>query len=319
MEMTEELQEIPLDIALKVGDIFSFDCFIKLPNGKMIKVSRADGEDIIETFEKYKEKGVDKFYATKDDILEFLKIYQQRFTQKIFDPKTTERAKVESLSNTFELTKQTFIKFGINPVTIDVAQKTALQGIQFIRNVPNLFHFFKDFKNSCSNEFMNMMLVNYMCSIILENFDWSSSEVKKKLSLAVLLSDITLGQEDFALLRKYEDNDYDKLPDHILNHPTEVAELIRGSRHYGVPLEVAQIVEQHHELPNRKGFPNHLDHTRITLFSAIYIVSYHFVKEVSLHNFDFTKLDLIITRMNDLFQTGNFAKVLKVLLDVLAK
>jgi response regulator RpfG family c-di-GMP phosphodiesterase len=164
---------------------------------------------------------------------------------------------------------------------------------------------------------MNMMMVNYTCSIILDNFDWSTSEVKKKLSLAVLLSDITLNKEDFALLRKYEDNDYDKLPEHILNHPTEIGEIIRTSRHYGVPMEVAQIIEQHHEMPGRKGFPNQLDHSRITLFSAVQIVSYHFIKELTMYNFDYAKLDDIITRMKAKFQHGNFSKVLKVLLHVL--
>ncbi len=315
----DNLQEIPLDIALKVGDIFNFDCYIKLPNGKIIKVNQAEDGDLIEVFKKYKAKGVEKFYATKDDLLQFLKLYQQRFSQKIFDPQTTTKQKVSSLSNTFELVKATLIQLGIEPIIIEVAERTSRDSLQFIRNVPNLFQFFKSFRAECNSEFLNIMLVNYICSIILEQFDWSSSEVKKKLSLAVLLSDITLSKEELAELHKYEDGDVDMLSEHVYNHPTEIANLIRNSRHYGVPMEIAQIIEQHHEMPNSAGFPNKLNHSRITLFSAIQIVSYHFVKKLIAYDFNYQKLNRIILELQKIFNSGNYSKALKVLVQVVAR
>lgn len=312
-----DLQEIPLDIALKVSDLFTFDCYIKLPSGRMVKVSGGEGEDIIDIFEKYKAKGVDKFYATKEDLLHFLKVYQKTFSQKIFNPSTTKNEKVETLSNTFDLVKQTFKGFGMDALIIESTEVTAKESLRFIRNVPNLFNFFKSFKANCSDEFMNIMLVNYTTSIILEKFDWSSSEVKKKLSLAVLLADITLTKEDLVLLHQYEMTDPDQLPEHIYNHPLEIAEIIRSSRHYGVPPEVAQIIEQHHELPFQKGFPNKLDHSRVTLFSAINIVSYHFIKEVQKYDFDYNNIEVIISNLSQMFSKGNYYKILKILIDIL--
>ncbi len=312
-----KLQEIPLNIALKAGDIFCFDCYIKLPNGKMVKVCQAEGQEMLNTFEKYKAKGVTTFYASKQDLVSFLKTYQQTFSQKVFDPGTVQKEKVETLSSSFDILKDTFINLKMDALAIEAAEATAKDSLRFILNVPNLFNFFKTFKANCSDEFMNSMMVNYISSMILDQYDWSSSEVKKKLAVAVLLADITLTKEDIVLLRQYEDSDPSKLPEHILNHPTTIAEIIRNSVHYGVPSEVAQIIEQHHELPLKAGFPNQLDTSRVTLFSAVQIISYYFIKEISAHNFDFNRLDLVILAMNSRFNKGNYGKVMKTLLTVI--
>src|SRR5690606_9882370 len=77
--------------------------------------------------------------------------------------------------------------------------------------------------------------------------------------------------------------------------------------------DVDYIVELHHELPNRKGFPNTPQHTKLTPICSIFNISQHIASELDLikkpNNQHLLK---ILRAMNRDYNIGSFKEALKI-------
>src|SRR5690606_15220452 len=119
---------------------------------------------------------------------------------------------------------------------------------------------------------------SYTALSLLDTFDWSSEKIKEKMSLAIMVRDVLLWPEQFAQLRDYEKSGRTlALDEEIRNHPTKTAALLEADKNRWFPPEVCTIIQQHHERPDGGGFPAGLKHTKITVLSAIGIVSDDFI------------------------------------------
>ena len=311
------LKEIPIDLAIKIGDTFNFDCYLKLSNEKIIKIGHKNDGTLLDIFIKYEAKGVKSIFVDKDDALNFLKSYKESLSEKVLDPNISDEKKVQTLSDCFDFVRNSFVTIGLQDTVIEAAQELAVVSLKMIKDIPNLQKFFKSFRERCSDQFEAHMMTSYTASIMLEQFDWTTPEIKKKISIAGILCDITLSDSDFKLIDKHS-LEPEKLPEHIYNHPKLVAEFIRTNKHLGVATDVAGIIEQHHEQPDGSGFPGKLDHKRITLFSAVYIVASDFIREIQRREFDYTKVDMITNIMSQKYGNGNFKKATRALIETLS-
>lgn len=132
--------------------------------------------------------------------------------------------------------------------------------------------------------------------------------------MASLLCDLLLEKDDFILLRQWE-KEGGQLPDHIRFHPSELAERLRVKRDL-IPTETITIIEQHHELPDGKGFPAGVNASRINQLSAIFIVSQRFIEELFEEKFDYDKRFDITSRLAKRFNAKTFEKAMDALIQV---
>ncbi len=305
-EQNLELVEIPAKLLTLYGKAFPFDIYLKFDSGKAIKLSHKE-DDVIEIFKKYQEKGVTHIFVQKDEFKAFINDLKKKNEQKIFDPDTLPEEKVDILSASHQVMKEAFKELGINETSIDMAKTLSNQSLRTIQDYPNIFNFFEKFKNNCSDEFMNFMLTSYISTTMLETFAWFSSSIKEKNSLGTILTDILLSEEDIKLLRNSRNNSNASLPDHILEHPSKMADLLKKSLVTEVNTkEVLDIVLHHHESPDSSGFPEGLDAKAITLLPAIYIVATHFIDFMIKYNFDYRKKEIILSLMYQKYKKGNY-------------
>jgi hypothetical protein len=111
---------------------------------------------------------------------------------------------------------------------------------------------------------------------------WDSANTHYKLSLAAFLHDITVKTESLERVITLEQlaaaSGTEEEKASFREHPHEAAALARQMRDF--PGDVDHIIAQHHELPNGKGFPLGINHTKISPLAALFIVAHAITEEL---------------------------------------
>lgn len=158
------------------------------------------------------------------------------------------------------------------------------------------------------------LLINITTGIS-KQMDWGSDQTLEKFIFASYLHDLALGDNTklakLCTRDKWENNmDLSQEEARLVQlHTTASKTLIENRRE--IPQDVFTIVEQHHELPDGKGFPAGLDHKRITPLSSIFIVA-HLLTDHIIDNPKWSA-DKFILKYKHLQKGPHFRKVFKCL------
>jgi HD-GYP domain-containing protein (c-di-GMP phosphodiesterase class II) len=96
----------------------------------------------------------------------------------------------------------------------------------------------------------------------------------------------------------------------------EVSKLLSQKKDI-IPSETITIIEQHHELPDGKGFPLGIELGRFNQLSSIFIVCQKFTEELFNESFDYNKRQKIISIMRLTYQGRTFDKAMDALILVI--
>lgn len=285
-------------------------------NGKYIKMNYAN-EHFVEILRKMQQKDVEEIYINQTDCQRVLGEIQSSMSSKSFyDPKTTDQERMETAEQSVEVVKNLINQMGVDKQTIDILRSVNQKTINMLNESPSIFMFIKEFKKNCSDEFLHAVLTGYLTSMVIDKFPWKSTPVKEKAALASMLCDITLTKEDFLALRDHEQNGT-PLSDKIKNHPHDVSRLLSTKKDV-VPSETITIIEQHHEMPDGKGYPGSIELHRFNQLSSIFIVCQKFTEQLFAANFDYNKRHDIITRMQKIYAGRTFDKAMDGLISVVS-
>ena len=305
---------VPLGIIMQYGEEIPFDLYLKLSDQKWVKIGHQQ-EDIKDIFAKYQAKGVEDVFAHRESYMTFLGKLKDQLSYKLFDPDTTEQESVDLLAGSYQVVRESFVKLGVSEIALEVAQEVAKSSQQLIKNHPNLFEFFKKYRESCGDAYMRSILVGFITSCMLDFFEWKSVAIKEKLTLAALLRDLLLTAEEFKRLEESEEvGEFADLSETIINHPLDMTKMLQNSRGDSwVAQEVIAIIEQHHERPDGTGFPRKISHLRINQLASIHVVADHFIRSMIAAEFNMGARDDILQRLKIIFKQGSFKKSVEAL------
>jgi response regulator RpfG family c-di-GMP phosphodiesterase len=314
MENSSDLVKVKISQLIRLADSFA-GLEVHIPvSGKFIKLNYAS-EDFVEILRKLQQKGMEEVYLHSDDTKRVLQQLQQNLSAKTFyDPKTVPEVQVERLDGSMQIIKNVIQEIGVTPDAVKAMNAVNARALNALSESPSIFAFIKRFKQNCSDEFLRSIITSYITSLMIDQFLWRSDAVKEKAALASMLCDVLLEKEDFAILRQWE-KEGGELPEKIRTHPSRLADALRSKRNL-IPIETITIIEQHHELPNGKGFPGKIDSSRFNQLSTIFIVAQKFVELLFEEEFNYEKrLDMIHTLQMKYFGK-NFEKSLDALIKV---
>lgn len=315
MDNTEEkLIRVPITQMVKFADSFAGAEIHISVAGKFVRLNYSTDE-FLEIIRKLQQKEVEMVYIRQSEVKKIMQEIQESLSSKQFyDPKTVTEEKVENLDDAMKTVKNIINQLGVDTETVTLLRLVNVRAMNILSESPSLYAFIKRFKKNCSDEFLRAMLTSYVMALVIDKFPWKSDSVKEKGAMASLLCDLLLEKDDFEKLRQWEKEGGD-LPEHIKNHPAELAEKLRIKRDL-IPPETVTIIEQHHELPDGKGFPHGVNATKFNQLSAIFIVSQRFIEELFEENFDYEKRLEITGRLSKKFNTKSFEKAMDALISV---
>jgi response regulator RpfG family c-di-GMP phosphodiesterase len=315
----EEYISVPIVHLLKHPKVFIKINIYTLSSGKYVLLNFAE-EPFHEVLTKILKSGESQVRFKQNDFEDLILKFQGMMLRSDvpeFDEVVTRELQISENENAI-LVAQIFIKnYGLTPEIASMLE-TSNQNIQkLISKSKSILALLESYRRNCSEEFFKIAFTNYICSLILNQFPWRTTQILDKLMLASTICDLSLTIGDIEELKSY-DGDVSKLSERVKNHPLTVIELLKGDQ-VPISLETITIIKQHHERPDGKGFPFGLEHGRINQLSAIFIVARQYADKVCEYDFSAINYAEVAQNIQEDYRGGFFTKTCQALVSEVSK
>ncbi len=297
----------------------SCDVYIQLSRLKYLKVINAEEEYSKDMIERYRDKGKEFLFVEHEDYEKFSHQFSDLVSAKLakaqkLSPEIKTIAELAAFENTIEMAKE----YGINKATAEKVKQSIESNLNSFKSSPKLGDLLKRIMRGGDYISEHSLLLSYIAGQICMATGWGNAQTLEKLSMAAMFHDTTLEKNEWAKFQTLEEaknaglssEDIEK----IKSHPGEAAKLISSGEH--IFADVDAIIIQHHERPDKLGFPRGLGALSISPLSCIFILASEFVDEIygkPPHEVD---IESIKAKMSDIYNVGNFKKPLEAFLKV---
>ncbi len=184
MSEEEKLFRIAISQLIKFADQFAGIEVHLFVSGKYVKLNYSN-DLFIDILRKLQQKEVNEVYIKQEDCQAIINYAQASLSAKnFFDPNTVVEKKVENLDNTVKVVKEVIKQLGVTPETVTLIKTVNERTMGLLSESPNMFAFIQRFKKNCSEEFLQSMLTSFVMSLVIDQFQWKSEQVKEKAAMA---------------------------------------------------------------------------------------------------------------------------------------
>lgn len=235
---------------------------------------------------------------------------RQKLLEEVQKRLISEVDSIYSLSN----------QLGFNEEVQELTRQSVLNTINKMKQAPKLSSVLVRLEHDEKKYIAShSILLAFVSCAIASQLEWSSDTTSYKLTLASFLHDITLKNQELALvqslpeLREKQSLFTDEEMKAFYNHPADAAAC--AQKFDEIPADVDLILSQHHERPDGSGFPKGLTSTRISPLSVVFIIAHdlvHYVLEKNKSETKISEADLkkFVADYPPQYIIGNFKRVL---------
>ena len=313
---------INIDFLSKLDGI-NKDLFIRLSADKFIKIFNENDNTNVLDIKKYKEKGIEYLYVSRETAIWVLGQIQKQIN--IFLKASNFRFILRGSSDTPEKRFEQKILRIDEEVHLDEDFKQdiekAIGNIRVIiskdQKIEQTLLALKQHKSEYAFFTQKINLTSVIACILAKQLDWISKTTMEKLIYASVLCDITLAvKPELLMIRNMQE--FEKIKNTLsdvdqkffLSHPKDAANLIKGY-FKNAPPDTDVLAHQQHEQPDGNGFPLRLKAERISPLSALFILandfSYYFLLD------DEPTMDDFLLKCHGRYDYVNFRKIVKAL------
>jgi HD-GYP domain-containing protein (c-di-GMP phosphodiesterase class II) len=248
--------------------------FLKLSDGKYVKVF-SEGSVFDETdFLKYEGKGISQLYALNlsTDVL-------VQKVQKIIDnisKGTGKTNKAQAVVEIQDLVLSTLKDYGFHEGLAQVVEAQINDTIKICeqdRTLSMLLNKMLKIKGSYISRHSFMLAA---VTVSLANkVGWNSETTSQKLVMSSLFHDVFLKEDVINEVSRLESKEYDE---EFINHPQKAAQLL--DKIPKVPPDTGRIVMEQHEVGEGAGFPRAIAISEPTPLGQLFTFSHYLVDEI---------------------------------------
>jgi response regulator RpfG family c-di-GMP phosphodiesterase len=308
----------PISIALlKNLNTLAVDVYIKLAEGRLVKIFKEGDIFSTDDYEKYKAKSVEKLWIKKSDASNLIKNAELSLKMILENNNMSNSDKILSFQeNITELIRH----YDLNPEIVDLTKKAINHFIKTLAKYDSIRDTLKEILDK-PNSYLSVQatIASHVGCTLAYHMKWNSEVTLYKITLACFMANTPLaklGLDDFQTVHQLENN-LSKSSKNLayFNHPVESSELVR--KHFGlVPPDIDRIVLEHHEKPDGTGFPRGLFHSNISSLGAIVVTAFELadyiykLKEEGRKPDNFEIIDFLKSKN---YEKGQFKKLLEAL------
>lgn len=299
---------------------FPYDVFMEVTSTKYMKILPANKSYSLSMLSEYAKKNVKFFYIKKDDQLEYLENESKKCLKSLTGLVPSSKESYTLLLKSINILHQYINAIGVTPSVLTLGSLIT----DTIFEVSSHYRLFRNVMERYPQDYEGVASKSLLCALICDSLcvgiGWNSSLTRKKLILASILQDVTLREDNLTHITMLSDPKLQsftqKQVEDYVAHPVRAAVIASQFTSF---TDVDYIVELHHELPNRKGFPNTPSHTKLTPICSVFNISQHIASELDLikkpNNQHLVK---ILRAMNRDYNIGSFKEALKISRKVLS-
>ncbi len=271
--------KVRLDTLLLAGNTFSFDVYVRLSESKFVKVIQQGDAFDSGKYAHFAGKGLSSLFVPKESFLEYLRSMAATLSGSMTgdNQSFSLESAVDMSTKVHEAVYNSIQVFGITPEAQQVMKLTIDLAAHSIQKNPRLKELYRVLLNNQENFLAwHSIALCYIAGKISTLMSWDSQNTHYKISLAALMHDMALKKSEWSKANSLADLQKMGLTEteilEYTKHPLMAADLSKQMADY--PGDVEFIIAQHHELPDGSGFPHHLNHTKISPLSALFIVAH---------------------------------------------
>mgnify|MGYP000430453335 CR=1 FL=1 len=313
-EFEESIEEMDRDdlLPMRIRNFYMFkvvpyDVYLELTMTKFIKIIKKNNPYTHAKIQTYAKKNIKNLFLGKNDFIKMLEDGIEKITATLLQKGLTNQKYIGSQIRGTLLVQQYIRAIGVSEdiqalcsLIIDTTDKVVKKSESIsdvLEEIP--------FKNGDFAE--QAIFTAYLSEAILHNLGWKSDLSRKKLGLASLLQDSTLGNEDLIKIQNSTDPNLQMFTkdeqDEFLTHPIRAAEIARQFQGYS---EVDFVIAQHHEKPNGTGFPFGVTVNKLSAHSCAFILATAFVGRYALSTKKPEDVIKILEELKLEYNVGNF-------------
>lgn len=304
---------------LRVG-LLPTPIYLKLSEDKYVKILNAGDCFNADDFHKYSLKNVESFYLLNSDREAFfhhwLADLDKLGVAENTPPSEFDRLAVRNLQNIYLLIGE----LGAHPEIQKKMLSAAVLSIRTVCAEPSLFACMKRMLDDPEHYVpMHSLSVGHIACALANLMGWSSEITFLKLQMAAMLHDVTLDTQNLVRVKCLDELEADVATmtaaelSFFKTHPYQAAVLIQEFKQ--LPADVDVIVRQHHELPDGSGFPEGLQHQKISPLSSVFILAHRLYSFSTNRNSpeDSEMISEFVKALPPSFQVGEFKKIIHAL------
>jgi hypothetical protein len=276
-DIDQEYVTLEADRILRMKPL-PIDIYLKVHAGKYVKLFRRGDEILSSDLAKYSGQS---FYLSRVDCEQMLKEQASRIDAIAADDPIDQASAKKVADMSQDLVKTLVTQVGFTEEAQQIAKSSVNMSLKLIGSKPRLSSILTELKKKEGNFVTShSFLLGQLACAMAYTVGWRSASTYFKLSMAAFLHDIALNLTTLEQEVTYEEALASGMysPDElkILRfHPTKASEYTRQFSE--IPVDVEQIVAQHHERPNGSGYPRGLTSKYISPLSAIFILSHELI------------------------------------------
>jgi FixJ family two-component response regulator len=317
-EFEQSLEEIqPGDyIGMKIKSFYLYtsfphDIYMAITTNTYIKILSAGKKYSISTLSTYARKNVKLLYIKKDEQIKFLESEATKCLKAMRSESVGSPNTYLTLLRSITIMHQFIQAIGVTPIVLTLANAISDRIIDFFSHKFSLSSILNEFPVFYEGIASKSLLTAFIAEAIGRQIGWESLTTKKKLAISSILHDITLPEESMSkitsaaspLLKEYS---AEQIKDFI-DHPTTASEIAEQFTSFP---DINFIIQNHHELPNKKGFPYKPAPNKLTQICSVFNIAQSIATQVDgqdLSNELFTKT---LKGMSRDFNLGLFKETL---------
>ena len=252
-------------------DSFEFDIYVEITSTRYLKIIEAGTHYTISTLHNYAKKNIRTLYIKKNEQLKYLEDETQKCLKAVIltDLESADFHVVHLRS--INIIHQYLTILGLTPSMNKLVDAMLDKICDFIDKNQRLGRILENYPLHYEGTASKSLLTAYLASALSIKMGWTSKTVLKKIILSAILMDYNLADDQLSKANSLNDYRIKSLDQNELenykNHPIKAAET---SLLFTTVGSIDFIIENHHETPNRKGFPNRPAHLKLTIISGVF-------------------------------------------------
>ncbi len=293
---------------------FPYDIFLAITSSTYIKIISADKPYTHSLLVTYAKKNIKFLHIKKDDQLKYLEGESLKCLKALRSISPTSGDIYLLQIRSMTVLHQYLIALGVTPTVLTLGNALADSVNTVFDEKTDLIQILAEYPYFYEGTASKSLLTAYICAAVAKKLSWESETVKKKLTICSILQDVSLpdeamskiNSENSSMLQNYSEEEQEL----FFNHPLTAAEYAKQFTSYP---DIDYIVESHHELPNRKGFPTKPTSSKLTKVCAVFNVSQFIAAEIDGAEPSNAILSKAVKTMSRDFSNGNFREVLNII------
>lgn len=298
--------------------IFPYDIYLEFTPTQYIKIISANKPYTITTLSTYAKKNIKTLCIRKDDQLKYLEDEAKKCLKGLrkinLDGPDVFIVTLRSIT----IMHQYMLALGVSPTVLTLANAITDTIIAISGKYRTLKSLLKVYPHLYEGIASKSLITGFLSAYLCRHMGWDSITTKKKLAIASILQDYNLPDESLSKINQMSDPRLTSFNEasikKFVEHPAAIAEI---ARQFTMFPDIDFLIESHHELPNRKGFPNQPTLSKLTAINAVFNIAQYVAAEIDGYQYSSELNNKVLRSMNRDFNAGNFKEPLKILKGIL--